>query len=422
MAPSNLFPFIYSEDGDFEWFVVNVIGPNSCEQGYLYVKNLDTSEIVQILDQPVESFRETHDYLYCVTDDMEIIQVDYSGQQPMVIRTASTEDILSLDYYNDNLYFVVDNQVHQYNLVTRIETVLVEYDNIISIYPYADNFLIMRNSDAEMYNVDITTGEVVLLAGETEVNELVHSNVFESVLGTTHGMDESDGSRAVLPVTDFPLPGYPVGSHFNNGLGECDHLNGKFYCKRYASTNQCDGFAIYAHEQYIHVNGSEWSAPYRPAGDSYVSGYGVTPIRLGSESAARQFFINLTKGAFIRYTKTNSDAIGFHSIVFVSRDSTGIWAYECNQDYKCGVGYEHYDYSEFVTRYPYVAIYVSHTFTGTKEQCSASYHMVHCSTSGCVGYILETHSSYEPGNNATCAYCGYVGKIDRLCPIAAGGA
>ena len=74
-----------------------------------------------------------------------------------------------------------------------------------------------------------------------------------------------------------------------------------------------------------------------------------------------------------------------------------------------------------MTRYPYVAIYVSHTFTGTKEQYSASYHKVHCTTSGCEGYILDTHSAYEPGNNATCAYCGYVGKIDRLCPVIVAG-
>ena len=71
IAPEDLFPFIYSEGEEFAWFRDNVIGSNSCIEGYLYVKNLTDGSITKILDDPVTMFRETLDSLFCITFDQK---------------------------------------------------------------------------------------------------------------------------------------------------------------------------------------------------------------------------------------------------------------------------------------------------------------------------------------------------------------
>lgn len=101
----------------------------------------------------------------------------------------------------------------------------------------------------------------------------------------------------------------------------------------------------------------------------------------------------------------------------IRADYNGIWAYECNQDYRCGVGYQYYSYSNFVSRYPYVAHYVSHEYPANPVKFSADYHQYACQNAGCVGYYLEEHCAYVTGAKATCAYCGYVGPIYKPCPV-----
>ena len=399
IAPDDLFPFVFSDGSDFAWYRENVVGESDCVSGYLYVKDMKTGQITQILEEPVSRFRETQDYLYCVTADQKLICTDYTGSIYIHLYGAMYGDIKWLDYYANSLYFVDGEHVIKYSIADGTAATLIEQAGIETVYPFAvDQLLLTTDMDETIY-LNIETGETCALETEAEINEVLTGYTVFELDPMQSDMGYATYDFQVKFAQSFPLPDYPVGSHFSVG-GDCDHKNKVYYCRTYAQSNQCDGFARYAHEQFIHHVGSASSAPYRPAGDThYISG-GGTPA-LNSVSAVKTFFNSLMMGAFIRYTKTQSDTTGFHSAVFMNTDSTGVWVYECNQDYKCGVSITHYNYEVFITRYPYVAIYVSHTFAGTVTQYSASCHKVKCVN--CDGYVYCEHSM----NNGTCRQCGY---------------
>lgn len=418
IAPINLFPFVYTEGGA-AWYEENIIGENDCKLGYMYVKNFDTGEITQILDEPVISFCETLENLYCVTEDQKIVMTDYSGELHILLYEAAQGAVESLRYYNGKLYFIENHSVIRLDLTDLSAATILEQEGIVSVNPFSDTELIWRNARDEAYYFHTTAGKSVLLENEQEENAVLGLETYE-VPDAIELIPPDAEIQAVTAAVDFPLPEYPVGSNFCDG-GICDHANEVYCCRYYASSRQCDGFARYAHERYIHHSGSAWSNPYRPAKDSHFladvdsSDTDAVEFRLSNTSEVRLFFSKLKKGAFVRYTKNRWDFDGFHSIAFVSMDSTGIWAYECNQDNRCGVSYTHYNFSAFIGRYNYVSIYVSHTFPRSATSASSSTHRFDCVN--CDGYIFEPHCAYTPGNNATCAKCGYVGKITVQCPL-----
>ena len=413
IAPINLFPFVYTE-GSAVWYEENIIGENDCKLGYMYVKNFDTGEITQILDEPVISFCETLENLYCVTEDQKIVMTDYSGEQHILLYEAVQGAVESLRYYNGSLYFIESNSVIRLDLADLSTAAILKQEGIVSVNPFSDTELIWRNTKDEAYYFYTAAGKSVLLESGQEENAVLGLETYD-VPDAIELIPPDAEIQAVTEAVDFPLPEYPVGSHFCSG-GICDHANGVYYCRYYANTRQCDGFAYYAHDRYNHRSGSAWVEPDYPAGDSFVSGGEIKAVPVGtSTSEVRIFFETKTKGAFVRYTKTETDAGGFHSAVFISMDSTGIWVYECNQDDKCGVSYTHYNFSSFLGRYPYAAIYISHTFPSRATSLTASVHKYACAN--CSAYVTEAHRAYTPGNNASCARCGYVGKIDLQCPL-----
>ena len=416
IAPEDLFPFIYSEGEEFAWFRDNVIGSNSCIEGYLYVKNLTDGSITKILDDPVTMFRETLDSLFCITFDQKVVQTDYVGSTPVILYEPQYGSLTYIDYLDDHLYLVDGDRIISLYIQTLKADVIAEQECVTSVYPVDSENVLIYNSLGEVFRYDAASNRGCVKLSQQEADALLMGQpIIQQPL--TKALQESNSPRAVQLVVDFPHPDYPVGSHFSEG-GICDHKNGIEKCKYYASSRQCDGFAMFAHEEYIHVPGSTWSVPYRPQGDTYGYPYSQAPLHLGSATSARVFFSRLTKGAFVRYAESAADWEGFHSIVFISSNTSGITVYECNQDWACGVDLRSYDFSVFNIKYDYIAIYVSHTFDGGYSQFSSAYHKSYCSTSDCSGYIYEVHTAYVPGNNATCAQCGYVGKITTPCPVA----
>ncbi|MDO4378657.1 MAG: hypothetical protein Q4C64_05850 [Erysipelotrichia bacterium] len=111
------YPFVYRTDN--LWFIENVIGPTNCQEGYLYVKNLDTGRIIQLVSQRIGIFRETDNGLYFIYAN-NVFFVTYDGQNIEKIYNSNgiiNNNILELN--GNDLYFCEDNKIVKYNTVTE---------------------------------------------------------------------------------------------------------------------------------------------------------------------------------------------------------------------------------------------------------------------------------------------------------------
>ena len=71
------YPFIY--DSNNEWFVDNLIDPTNCQNGYLYVKNLETGNITKLVSQPINVFAQFNNGVYFIFGKRADLKQDASG-------------------------------------------------------------------------------------------------------------------------------------------------------------------------------------------------------------------------------------------------------------------------------------------------------------------------------------------------------
>lgn len=220
-----------------------------------------------------------------------------------------------------------------------------------------------------------------------------------------------------IPLSEYPTHPYgtngtmqvPTASRFHNADGSC---------KSYGNSNQCDGFARYAHDRFWHKDSSYWGSTWTTTHADYQSGFAFSGKTTEAKIlSVKTFFSGLHRGAFIRY---NTSSGWQHSVFFDNIDSEGIWVYECNQDYyydsdaglHCGVSYHKYTFDFILSRYPSVAYYVEHTLDDPVAY-NATRHKVDCEN--CNGYLLLEHNFSQQGSNfgtqMVCDDCGYVGMM-----------
>lgn len=63
-----VFPFIYSDADDLVWVRKYVGDCSTCIEGRLYVKDMVTGEVKEIVSDAVKQLRESEDTLYCITN------------------------------------------------------------------------------------------------------------------------------------------------------------------------------------------------------------------------------------------------------------------------------------------------------------------------------------------------------------------
>ena len=62
---------------------------STCIEGRLYVKDMVTGEVKEIVSDAVKQLRESEDTLYCITNDgLSIIQTDCQGKKVTEIYKA----------------------------------------------------------------------------------------------------------------------------------------------------------------------------------------------------------------------------------------------------------------------------------------------------------------------------------------------
>ena len=282
-----VFPFIYSDADDLVWVRKYVGDCSTCIEGRLYVKDMVTGEVKEIVSDAVKQLRESEDTLYCITNDgLSIIQTDCQGKKVTEIYKADYGMIDHLEVYGNNLCFTEGDYVVSFDLKKSEKTVVGRGANVLYLYPLTETEFVWvtgENGEASVYDsitnevIDVEHIELLQINGKGNV----HFNELDTVKDVT--------PQAILQET-FPLSNYPVGSYFTvNGRACTDHGSGSCSttggcnCKSYDSSIQCMGFAKYASDQYAH-RGS-WS--YTLYGDNVIEKHGINRDSTGDREKTR---------------------------------------------------------------------------------------------------------------------------------------
>ena len=407
------YPFIFSEDDGFAW-AREIIGDCSmCEPGYLYVQDLITKEVWQVLDCPVDIFRVIERTIYCIVDGNKILRTDYWDAPPVTIYTAESGNLGNLEIHDNQLYYTESDSVMRLDLETGVAEPIVTCSGIINLYPVDDNSFAWISSDGSehLYRMDSATDELICFD-----SILVSQQVPLEI--STNQVVTSQNTRAVdLPVFSsaqeiFPLSDYPHGSYFTQNSSACSTHAGctassPGNCKVYKSSIQCMGFAKYAYDRYSHRSAS---SPWPSSGDPHF----LSGIRITTDQDVQLLFSDIPYGSYLRLERRNDDdPEDDHSIITAGVSATSVTIYDANNaGYPnfCMVQLYSVTFAVFREDYEYVNERIAHNFVNVFRNNSNT-HAIRCSHSNCGGYILESHYSANPGANAICDACGYVGPI-----------
>lgn len=406
LAPEQLLPFVFNNRSPFVWVDVDT---SDCVTGRLYVYNKLSDETIEITNEIVTSFSSTNDYLYYTTNEQKIFEVDYTGDKAVMLYQSSQGEIGKLNAFGNLLYFIENNKnVIVYDTASRQAEIITSQSDISSVYMFDFDKIICYHKDEHITYLNTVTEEQTALSNNYELNCLI--NETSSTVENFNESYELTVNRLLsykYNDVDFPLDEYPADLGTNWTMPTVR----SYFTTNYAGSNQCDGFAKYAHDRFFHLynanrtspswqNGTSvttdhWGAlPNEITNPNYVPGNDNDVVQLNSTDSVREFFAGLSKGAFLRYiSRTDSTPYnGTHSIVFagMSEDGTGIYAYEANQDGQCGVGYQKYTFAVLDNNYTHVLYFVNHTFPSTGTSENSSTHLVYCEN--CNGYLRQTHN------------------------------
>lgn len=398
------------------------IDTSMCSIGRLYVYDALTDTVLQVSTQEVSVYTCTQDALFYVTTDQKIYKTDYTGTVHEFLYQGVNGNIHCLNSYLNTLYFIENQEnVVFLDVQTKTAQAVWSYDNLDWVFLPNMTQIVATTIDEDDLIYDIAS-ETVAEISALEANQIVTDTVQETDSATDSDISIMSyfSSSSVTQENDisFPLSEYPATLYDNTAVNNSDHyrpiswfhVNGSegcssSNCKTYSGTSECEGFARYAHDAYVHmvdnsVAYSAWDDNKHPAGMTRFDS-NITTIQ--------SFFANMKTGAYIRYGKDSDStpANGVHSIVFVSMDSGGIWVYECNQSYYdnltsdqigghsesyfgCGVHFQYYTFQK-LTKYHYVLHYVNHDFNEPLTSYDEDYHKKGCTS--CDGYVLQSHTN-----------------------------
>lgn len=403
------FPFIYSDDADFSWHRDFIGNCDDCIPGYLYVQDLETKEVWQVLNQNVDCFISHEKMLYCITNGTTVVQTDYQGTEIKDLYFSVYGNLNNISLDSNALLLTDGNHVIRIDFDTGVVTNLAECKDIINIVPVSADCFAWTNKSYETYLHNIETGtEEAIDLTDLDRSETVQHNT-ELTLPGVEVYDFSESTQETLPLSD-----YPSGSYFTkNGKACTDHggslgnpclLDNSCNCLMHEYSIQCTGFAKYAFERYSHV--SSWI----PRSDT---AHREMNISIKTAESLLVFLRTTEVGSYLRLMRADKPNApeGHHSIIVAGYNSDSITVYDCNWTGACKVSYRTISLTDFVKKFDEIVSCVAHDYSGSILKDSSMYHQVRCSYSGCGGYVLRPHVTNNPGENATCIDCGYVGPI-----------
>lgn len=423
-SPEHLYVFLYH--GYSPYFSVD-IDTSMCTENRLYVYDTEQNTVTEISSQQVTYYTCTKDALFFVTSTQEIYKTDYAGQNIEFLYQCEQGNISDFNNYLDTLYFIEDSsRIIVLNYNTKAQQTVWTCSNLAWSFQLSPTELVVATVDEEHYLLDVATGVVsaigymtangLITEAVTSASEVSESSVsLMAYFSPSSIVQENDVS---LPLSEYPVRlgdsdiyhqyNYtkPI-TWFHYNKAEGCHLEGyESNCIEYTDTSECEGFARYAHDSYLHN--------VAPDGTEYETWFTTYPcssrVNFTSTLVVTDFFSQLNTGDYVRYGQ-NGDSTpsnGVHSIVLVCKDEDGIWAYECNQNYTglkdgetlngqpksyygCGIHLQYYSYEEICARYQYVVYYIKHNYNESPVYDDATYHKVGCSH--CIGYLRQKHTN-----------------------------
>ena len=133
------YPFIYTEDSGFDLFRSLIGDCSQCVPGYLYVQDWQTSEIWQVLDEPVNMIRMDGDTLYCVVSGNKIIRTDYFGEANEELYHSVYGELSYLEYFEDALTFSDGGNIIRLDLTNSTWEELLFCDDLTYLFPITSN-------------------------------------------------------------------------------------------------------------------------------------------------------------------------------------------------------------------------------------------------------------------------------------------
>lgn len=410
-APDGLYIFLYH--GTAPYLDMD-IDTSECVIDRLYMYDLTSDAVTEISDESVSAYTATKDTLYYITQAQVLYKTDYTGQTREQLYVCSQGTLKDLSSYLNTLYFIEnDSEVIYLDTVTGQSQSVLQLDNLELVFLLSETELIATTEEGcSLYN--FSTKETTLISELEAINEINKSvlrwnNMGEpdaSVMAEFNPSSVTHSNDVSLPLTAYPADPYgnngfyygrPISWFHENGQEGCSNSN----CKSYADTDECEGFARYAHDAYMHtVDNNIGYYAWLDENHSVLENHNFN----NSRDTVKSFFNTLNTGAYVRYKTAGY----YHSIVFVSRDNNGIWVYEGNQSYyenltdeqkgnhpesyfDCGVHFQYYTYEAIAGNYLYAEHYVNHSFAAIPTCENGFYHKNICSS--CDGYLQGRHTT-----------------------------
>ena len=427
-GPMVFYPFVYTEEAGWAWARELIGDCSSCVPGYLYLQDLTTKEITQIIEDPVDMFCPDREILYCIVNGNSVVRTNYWGENKTLLYTAQYGNLANLEHWADSLLFSDGEHVIRFDLMTSCWEDLGVFEGITDIYLEEDNSFVWVNSEGVEYARQADGHDAVVYLPEDGLSE--HEEYCEMHEDFEYSNANGITPFAVMVPVIFPLSNYPAGSHFVkktsvtctcHGLDYCSTPSHASYsencnCGYYKGGYQCEGFARYAMDQYAHYAPS--SASWYPLrGDHDVA----SNVTVTSADDVRLFFQATPSVGYGTYVRVKRSS-GTHALVIGEITSRGITVYDANfsNSDPCVVLFKTYSYEKFysnMTIKDSIVRVVAPPFNGTTEKANSKYHKAYCSIGDCGGYTFLEHASTAPGKNVTCKYCGYIGEIWNIAPL-----
>ena len=412
LAPEPLYPFVLVPG--MEELFEDAWGIYAEVEGYMYVKNLETKEIVQISDEPVYPvFEDTLEHLYFITEDNQLVQTDYTGELWQVLYEAEYGTLASVRYLSGNLFFLDGEYVYKFDLANKLAVPLRMVPDAVSVYPCADGSLLLRDQDNNYMVYNLQTKNFSTGLTEYEANALRSADSIPLTVAESENATLAVVNPVVINNITLPLSSYPHRSYFTKNKTACEHeKNGDSQCEDYRYNKQCWGFAQMVYETYSHISEStSYSVPsadktsYKYYSNSLGNYYYVG---LQSDTGMKVYMQQLTKGTHVRLSKVDypqdEDDPGTHSLIFVSAGTSSVVTYDANRTANCKVAYETRTYSDMFDSYKFKVFHWSHSFTSNPVYYSTTHHKVQCAN--CIGYLLGAHNFVTSGGQTRCSGCG----------------
>lgn len=415
-GPMIFYPFVYTEEPGWAWARELIGDCSSLVPGYLYLQDLRTKEITQIIEEPVDMFRSDHEILYCLVNGTSIVQTNYWGEEQTLLYTAQYGGLANLEYWEGVLLFTDGEHVIRIDLANNTQNDMGLYERITAIYMAEDTSFTWVNAEGVEY---IRSAD-----GQDEMVPEVIGELADAFVDTENSAEISNVNVATpymigVPIT-FPLSEYPVGSYFTKEGLPCSHHNtgtcsytGGCACKSYRKGIQCDGFGRYVLDRYAHIplsDSSDWYGENDPHRHDMEKDFNTA-------DDVRAFFQTsqyAKYGTYLRLSKS-------HTVIIADISTTSVTLYDANYSTAedCIVKLTEYTYAKYfsISKFRKITRIVAHSFTNAVEEYNSKYHKALCSYDGCAGYSYVEHASTNPGKNAVCQGCGYVGEIWNCAPL-----